>query len=95
MSDLEWVLSDASDADTKILSDDNREVKIQYNRNLIIKKEGLNCVKISEILNKPQRTIMRYLTNLREKGLIEYIGSLKMNNFLLQIFCCITFFRPN
>jgi ATP-dependent DNA helicase RecG len=48
---------------------------------VINNEEGINRIKISEILNKPQRTIMRHLTSLREKGLIEYVGSLKQGGY--------------
>jgi len=48
---------------------------------VINNEEGINRIKISEALNKPPRTIMRYLTNLRKKGLIEYIGSLKQGGY--------------
>jgi len=48
---------------------------------VIYSEEGINRIKISEILNKPPRTIMRYITSLREKGLIEFFGTLKHGGY--------------
>ena len=49
-----------------------------------IKNEnGINRVKISEILNKPSRTVMRYLKHLRDKELIEFVGTAKEGGYRL------------
>ena len=48
---------------------------------IIAKEEGINGVQISKKTTKPQRTIMRNLKKLKEKGLIEYIGTLKAGGY--------------
>jgi ATP-dependent DNA helicase RecG len=44
---------------------------------IINEKGGIKADQISELLNKHKRTIMRYLNNLKEKNLIEFVGSKK------------------
>ncbi|KAA6339442.1 hypothetical protein EZS27_012608, partial [termite gut metagenome] len=51
---------------------------------IIQENQGIKSVEIIKLINKPPRTIERYLKKLREKGLIEYVGSLKTGGY--QIF---------
>ncbi|KAA6339139.1 hypothetical protein EZS27_012913 [termite gut metagenome] len=51
---------------------------------IIQENQGIKSVEIIKLINKPPRTIERYLKKLRERGLVEYTGSLKTGGY--QIF---------
>jgi ATP-dependent DNA helicase RecG len=48
---------------------------------IIKDNENINQKNISELIQTPYRTLTRYLKNLKDKGLIEYIGSAKRGGY--------------
>ena len=52
---------------------------------LVKSNENLNIKRISELAQIPYRTAARYLKTLKDKGLIEYIGSAKKGSYHIII----------
>jgi len=58
------------------LSDIERDIL-----SIIGNEDGIKAIQISKKTDKSQRTIMRNLRKLKEKGFIEYIGTLKTGGY--------------
>jgi len=83
---IEAIPADYSNPDREVMygNELNLEGLSEIERTIlqIIKhEEGINRVRISEVLNKPPRTVMRYLKLLREKELIEFVGTAKEGGY--------------
>ena len=48
---------------------------------LIKNNENVNAKKICEVVQIPYRTTLRHLKTLKDKGLIEYVGSAKTGGY--------------
>ncbi len=51
--------------------------------NLIVKKENIRASEIAKQLNKPYKTIERYIKTLRNIGAIEFIGSKRAGGYVI------------
>jgi len=53
-------------------------------KEVIINNPGLNTYRIAEKLNKPERTVEKWLSKLKKSQIIEYRGSSKTGGYFIK-----------